>query len=165
RASRARQVFCSAGRSYPLRWPWGNGPVRPAGSGPCDRTAHPYDGTVGHPRRRNRRMATARLAPAPTPPDTTAARAAAARRRVGIVLAFAAVYVLWGSTYLAIRVAIETLPPFLMAGVRFLFSGAVLYLIGRLSGAVAPDLRQWAAGAVAGGLMLWVGNGGVVFAE
>src|SRR2546423_1016286 len=82
-----------------------------------------------------------------------------------LVLAFAAVYVLWGSTYLAIRVATETLPPFLMAGVRFLFSGAVLYLIGRLSGAVAPDLRQWAAGAIAGGLMLWVGNGGVVFAE
>src|SRR3954447_11348184 len=85
--------------------------------------------------------------------------------RVQLGLAFACIYILWGSTYLAIRVAIETLPPFLMAGVRFLFSGGVLYLIGRLRGATAPDPRQWAAGAVAGALMLWVGNGGVVWAE
>ena len=56
-------------------------------------------------------------------------------RRWLIPLAFAAVYLIWGSTYLAIRFAIETLPPFLMAGARFLIAGAPLYLWARLRGA------------------------------
>ena len=47
-----------------------------------------------------------------------------------LVAAFAAVYIIWGSTYLAIRFAIETLPPFLMAGVRFLIAGGILFLTG-----------------------------------
>ncbi len=85
--------------------------------------------------------------------------------RPAVLLAFAAVYVLWGSTYLAIRVAIETLPPFLMAGTRFLAAGAVLFIWARLRGAAAPTARQWLAAVLAGGLMLGVGNGGVVWAE
>src|SRR5262249_51319813 len=73
---------------------------------------------------------------------------------------FAAVYVLWGSTYLAIRVAVETLPPFLMAGTRFLVAGAVMFAWARRRGAAVPTARQWSAALLAGGLMLGVGNGG-----
>jgi drug/metabolite transporter (DMT)-like permease len=82
-----------------------------------------------------------------------------------LVAAFAAVYVIWGSTYLAIRFAIETMPPFLMAAVRFLVAGAVLYAWSRGKGAPAPARANWLAAAGVGGLMLLGGNGGVVWAE
>jgi drug/metabolite transporter (DMT)-like permease len=85
--------------------------------------------------------------------------------RAGIIAALAAVYLIWGSTYLAIRFAVETLPPFLMAGVRFLVAGAVLYGWRRASGAARPSPAQWRAATVVGGLMLLGGNGGVVWAE
>jgi drug/metabolite transporter (DMT)-like permease len=81
------------------------------------------------------------------------------------VLAFAAVYLIWGSTYLAIRVAVATLPPFLMAGVRFLSAGLVLYGVLRLRGVRAPSLAEWRHAAVAGVLMLSLGNGLVSWAE
>ncbi len=81
-----------------------------------------------------------------------------------LVGALAAVYVIWGSTYLAIRFAVETLPPFLMAGVRFAVAGAILYAISRAGGAQRPTLRQWRAAAIVGALMLLGGNGGVVWA-
>ncbi|HYE97145.1 MAG TPA: EamA family transporter [Rubricoccaceae bacterium] len=83
----------------------------------------------------------------------------------GVLAAFAAVYVIWGSTYLAIRFAIETLPPFGMAGVRFLTAGAVLYALGRARGAARPTGPQWRASALIGALLLLGGNGGVVWAE
>jgi len=60
------------------------------------------------------------------------------RPRAEIVLAFAAVYVLWGSTYLAIRIGVETIPPFLMAGLRHLTAGALLYAWMRLRGTPRP---------------------------
>lgn len=82
-----------------------------------------------------------------------------------VLAAFAAVYVLWGSTYLAIRVAIDTLPPLLMAGARFLLAGTILYTVMRLRGVPAPTRRQWRSTAVIGVLMLMCGNGGVVMAE
>lgn len=82
-----------------------------------------------------------------------------------IVLAFAAVYVIWGSTYLAIRFAIETLPPFLMAGVRFVVAGGTLYLWTAASGATRPTRQEWLATGVVGALLLLGGNGGVVWAE
>lgn len=82
-----------------------------------------------------------------------------------VLAAFAAVYLLWGSTYLAIRFAIESLPPLLMAGVRFLLAGAVLYASMRLRGQPAPERRHWAAAALIGGLLLLGGNGGVTLAE
>src|SRR6266568_5730806 len=85
--------------------------------------------------------------------------------RTRIALAFAAVYVIWGSTYLAIRYAIETLPPMLMAGGRFLLAGAALYAIARARGAAPPKRAHWKPALVIGGLMLLVGNGGVVLAE
>ncbi len=89
---------------------------------------------------------------------------APAPRTALIVAAFLAVYVIWGSTYLAIRFAVETLPPFLMASARFLVAGGLLYAVRRRR-AGPPERRHWAAAAVTGGLMLCGGNGGVVWAE
>ncbi|NTU64558.1 MAG: drug/metabolite exporter YedA [Chloroflexi bacterium] len=82
-----------------------------------------------------------------------------------IVLAFAAVYLIWGSTYLAIRFAIETIPPYLMGGARFLIAGSVLYAVLRWRGVKTPTRLNWRAAAIAGGLLLWGGNGGVMLAE
>jgi len=82
-----------------------------------------------------------------------------------LVAALASVYVIWGSTYLAIRFAVETLPPFLMAGVRFILSGGVLYAWARLRGAGKPDWLHWRSATIIGTLLLLGGNGGVVWAE
>ncbi len=75
------------------------------------------------------------------------------------------VYIVWGSTYLAIRFAVETLPPFLMAGVRFLLAGALLYAFQRARGDAAPAKREWRSAAIVGLLLLLGGNGCVVWAE
>jgi drug/metabolite transporter (DMT)-like permease len=85
--------------------------------------------------------------------------------RLSLLAAFAAIYLIWGSTYLAIRFAIETLPPFLMAAVRFLIAGGAMYLWARLRGVSAPARRQWAPAALVGALMLVFGVGGVSWAE
>lgn len=85
--------------------------------------------------------------------------------RGAVLFALAVVYVIWGSTYLAIRFAVETLPPFFMAAVRFLIAGSLLYGWRRWRGAPRPDPRQWKAAAVVGLLMLLGGNGAVVWAE
>jgi drug/metabolite transporter (DMT)-like permease len=82
-----------------------------------------------------------------------------------LLLAFAAVYFIWGSTYLAIRWAIETMPPLGMASVRFLVAGGLLYFWGRLRGIPHPGWRQWRDGALSGTLLLAGGNGAVVIAE
>jgi len=97
--------------------------------------------------------------------DHVAPTAAERPSRSMILAAYAAVYVVWGSTYLAIRFAIETLPPFLMAGTRFLIAGALLYLWARLRGAARPTAANWKAGAIIGAFLLLGGNGGVVWAE
>jgi drug/metabolite transporter (DMT)-like permease len=85
--------------------------------------------------------------------------------RALIFAAFAAVYIIWGSTYLAIRFAVEILPPFLMVGIRFLIAGFILYVWARLGGAPRPDLSQWKSTAIVGLLMLVLGNGLVSWAE
>jgi drug/metabolite transporter (DMT)-like permease len=82
-----------------------------------------------------------------------------------VVAAFAAVYVLWGSTYLGIRFTIETLPPFLTQGLRFMAAGLVLHAWARWKGASKPSGREWAAGWAAGGLLFLGGTGAVVWAE
>ncbi len=79
--------------------------------------------------------------------------------------AMIAVYIVWGSTYLAIRFAVETMPPFLMAGVRFLIAGGVLYGLMRLRGDPAPTSWEWRSAAVVGLFLLVGGNGSVVWAE
>ena len=88
-----------------------------------------------------------------------------AAERIEIVLAFAAIYVIWGSTYLAIRFAIETVPPLMMAAVRFLIAGTLLYAWVRARGTPAPRRDEWRATTIVGGLMLLGGNGAVVWAE
>jgi drug/metabolite transporter (DMT)-like permease len=86
--------------------------------------------------------------------------------RLRIVLAFAAVYIIWGSTYLAIRYAIETLPPFLMAGTRFLLAGTILFSLAGLTGeSLRTSLPQWPKAFIIGALLLLCGNGGVTWAE
>jgi drug/metabolite transporter (DMT)-like permease len=85
--------------------------------------------------------------------------------RLRIALAFLSIYTIWGSTYLAIRFAVETLPPFLMASIRFLVAGGVLYAWMCLRGAPRPTRANWKAATIVGGLLLLGGNGGVVKAE
>src|SRR5262245_59710606 len=86
--------------------------------------------------------------------------------RLLIVLAFAAIYILWGSTYLAIRFAIETLPPFLMAGTRFTLAGSILFIWAIIRGERVPrSVIPWLRAFVVGGLLLLCGNGGVTWAE
>jgi drug/metabolite transporter (DMT)-like permease len=82
-----------------------------------------------------------------------------------VAIALAAVYVIWGSTYLAIRFAIETLPPFLMAAARFLIAGGLLYGWARFKGAPRPSLAHWRSATLIGMFLLLGGNGGVVWAE
>jgi drug/metabolite transporter (DMT)-like permease len=89
-------------------------------------------------------------------------------------IALGVVYVAWGSTYLAIRVGVEHIPPFLLAGVRYVIAGTLLYPIGLRAaargrgpglGTARPGAKAWLAGAVIGILLLFAGNGGVTFAE
>jgi drug/metabolite transporter (DMT)-like permease len=83
-------------------------------------------------------------------------------------ISMAILYVVWGSTYLAIKIAIKTLPPFLMASARFLVAGAVLFAITLRSSrreGTQLGLPQWRASAIVGAALLFGGNGGVVWAE
>lgn len=83
-----------------------------------------------------------------------------------LIAAFAAVYVIWGSTYLGIKYAIETLPPFLMAGARFMIAGAVLFVWARFSKDYQkPEAKHWRTSFIVGGLLLLGGNGTVVIAQ
>jgi drug/metabolite transporter (DMT)-like permease len=85
--------------------------------------------------------------------------------KIKIWVSLVLVYVLWGSTYLAIRYAVETIPPFLMAGTRFLAAGLILYVWRRAAGDPAPTRRQWVSAAVIGLLLLLGGNGMLSWAE
>jgi len=87
------------------------------------------------------------------------------RARIALLGAFAAVYLIWGSTFLAIRFAVESLPPFLMAGARFLVAGVALYLWARLRGAARPERAHLRTAFIAGGLMLLGGIGLLGWAE
>jgi drug/metabolite transporter (DMT)-like permease len=97
------------------------------------------------------------------PPNsiTTIAKA----RPLHQALAFALVYLIWGSTYLGIRVAVRTIPPFLMAGCRYLLAGAVLFALLRAAGVALPTRRHWIRSGAAGVVMLALGNGLVTWAE
>ena len=85
--------------------------------------------------------------------------------RARLLTAFAAVYLVWGSTYLAIRFAVETLPPLLMAGARFVLAGAILLAWGRFREGAVPSRTAWRTGLISGTLLLLGGNGGVAWAE
>src|SRR3989442_940658 len=85
--------------------------------------------------------------------------------RLQVVGAFAAIYLIWGSTYLAIRIAIKTLPPFFLGGIRFTIAGTVLYCWAKFSGVARPNWINWRAAAGVSLLLVVVGNGGVAWAE
>lgn len=88
-----------------------------------------------------------------------------ARFDAAVVMALLAVYILWGGTYLAMRFGVETIPPFLMAGTRFLIAGLVLFALEYKRGAALPSVQEWRGATLVGGLLLLGGNGGVVWAE
>jgi drug/metabolite transporter (DMT)-like permease len=85
--------------------------------------------------------------------------------RVKLLVAFFLIYFIWGSTYLAIRYAVETMPPFLMAGTRFFTAGLLMYGFLRWRGASNPSRNQWVKLSVVGVFMFLCGNGFVVWAE
>lgn len=85
--------------------------------------------------------------------------------RASIWAALGAVYVIWGSTYLAISFVVKTMPPFASAAVRFIIAGGVLYAFRRLRGDPAPTRVEWRSAAIVGLLLLTGGNGAVVWAE
>jgi drug/metabolite transporter (DMT)-like permease len=85
--------------------------------------------------------------------------------RVLVPVALVSLYLVWGSTYLAIRVALESYPPFLMAGIRFLCAGSALYAFLRWRGMARPTRQQWINSAITGTLLLGMGNGLVCYAE
>ena len=89
----------------------------------------------------------------------------AGRTTTLVLVAFAAVYVVWGSTYLAIRIGIESFPPLILAGFRHFFVGLFLYPVLRRKTGIKPTGANWRTAIVAGALLLFVGNGGVSWAE
>src|SRR5437867_7690564 len=89
----------------------------------------------------------------------------AAPQRSRIIIAFAALYLIWGSTYLGIRFAIETIPPFLMAGTRFLLAGVIMFAIARLQGISKSTWANWRTSLIIGACLLLGGNGGVTMSE
>jgi drug/metabolite transporter (DMT)-like permease len=95
------------------------------------------------------------------PPATPTHKASKAK----LALAFAALYTIWGSTYLAIKFAVETIPPYTMSGARFIVSGLILYVASRWRGSPAPTRREWRDAVIVGALLLAGGNGAVGWAE
>jgi drug/metabolite transporter (DMT)-like permease len=93
------------------------------------------------------------------------ANAAPARASSLLLVSFAAVYILWGSTFLAIRIGVESFPPLVLAGLRHLSVGLVFYPIFRHASGEKPTLRQWRTTIVTGVLLLLCGNGTVSWAE
>ncbi len=88
-----------------------------------------------------------------------------ANHRLWIGLALLTVYVVWGTTYLGIRIALESFPPFLLMGIRFVIAGGGLFVVLRVSGAPLPTLKQWRSAAIVGALLLGGGMGCVALAE
>ncbi len=100
--------------------------------------------------------------PAPSAP---AAQPPTSRTSTLVIIAFGLVYVVWGSTYLAIRVGIESFPPLLLAGSRHLLTGLILYPILRWKTGVRPTAAHWRMSFITGFLLLFLGNGAVCLAE
>jgi drug/metabolite transporter (DMT)-like permease len=89
----------------------------------------------------------------------------AAPTKIRISIALAALYLVWGSTYLGIRFAIESIPPFLMAGARFLLAGVIMFAIAWSQGAYKSSWANWRVSLIVGACLLLAGNGGVTISE
>lgn len=90
---------------------------------------------------------------------------AAPPRKILLLTAFAALYLIWGSTYLAILFAIDTIPPLLMAGARFILAGVIMFIIARWQGATRTSIAEWRTALIVGACLLLGGNGGVTLSE
>jgi drug/metabolite transporter (DMT)-like permease len=97
--------------------------------------------------------------------DTLAGARVAPGPSFTMIAALAAVYVVWGSTYLVMRIAVETLPPMMMGAIRFTIAGSLLFGFGLLRGATMPTARQWLMALPVGALLFVGGNGLVAIAE
>jgi len=86
-------------------------------------------------------------------------------RKIQTVSAFAALYLIWGSTYLGILFAIQSIPPFLMAGARFLLAGLIMFAIARTQGPLRSTWAEWRTALIVGACLLLGGNGGVTLSE
>jgi drug/metabolite transporter (DMT)-like permease len=86
-------------------------------------------------------------------------------RKIQIIAAFAALYLIWGSTYLGILFAIQSIPPFLMAGSRFLIAGLIMFAIARTQGPLRSTSAEWRTSLIVGACLLLGGNGGVTLSE
>lgn len=91
----------------------------------------------------------------------------ASERAIGIgkIIALLSLYIAWGGTYLAMRISLESFPPFLLAGIRHTVAGSILFLFLKAKGATSPNRSEWKGAAIVGGFLLLGGNGGVVFAQ
>jgi drug/metabolite transporter (DMT)-like permease len=87
------------------------------------------------------------------------------KNRLAILFSLISLYILWGGTYLGMRVALQSFPPFLLAGLRFLIAGGLMFAFLRARGVALPTRREWLGAALVGTLLLVGGNGGVTFAE
>ena len=87
------------------------------------------------------------------------------RARILTIVAFAAIYLIWGSTYLAIRIAVATVPPLFAAGTRFSFAGALLFVWALARGGALPSRTEWRNLAIQGVLLFLIAYGGVFWAE
>ncbi len=96
--------------------------------------------------------------------DDTLSRAGTTKH-ASVILAMLALYIIWGSTYLSMRIAMESMPAFMMAGIRFILAGGILYSCLRLRHVPSPTRSQWLGAALIGTLLVAIGNGGVAFAE
>jgi drug/metabolite transporter (DMT)-like permease len=88
-----------------------------------------------------------------------------AKSQTSIILALSAVYVFWGGTYLAMKIAIETIPPFIMGGTRFLTAGLLVYIWEIYKGQKPPEKSHWLYASLLGILMLLIGQGGIIWAQ
>src|SRR5260370_32804363 len=114
---------------------------------------------------RSENMPTSEIeAPRSTGPSTPLSHASA-RTTTVILIAFAAVYIVWGSTYLAIRIGIESFPPLILAGLRHFIVGLFLYPVLRWKTGTRPSASNWRTAMGTVFLLLFVGNGGVSWAE
>ena len=86
-------------------------------------------------------------------------------KRIRIIIAFAALYIVWGSTYLGILFAIQSIPPFLMAGARFVLAGLIMFVIARTQGPLKSTWCEWRTSIIVGACLLLGGNGGVTVSE
>lgn len=99
------------------------------------------------------------------PAHTGTASASKGQNRLTVIVALIALYILWGSTYLGMSIAMQSFPPFLMTGIRFVIAGAVIFALLCARKATLPQPREWLSGAIVGVFLLVGGNAAVAFAE